>query len=178
MTTTSNNMQPVPEGSQSVTPRIISRDTAQLVDFMRKAFGAEEIGRVYNEDGTIDHAEATCGACIVMAFDARMEWSATPYPLHLYVPDGDAVYQQALAAGATAVTEMTSLAVGDRVERVGDPFGNLWWIQTRLENLDLEEMAKRARDPQYRKAIRSFQESLDRQMKHRSEATARTEASR
>ena len=63
------------------------------------------------------------------------------YVLRLYVSDGDAVYQQALAAGATAVTEMTSLAFGDRVGRVRDPFGNLWWIQTRLENLDLDQLA-------------------------------------
>jgi hypothetical protein len=50
---------------------------------------------------------------------------------------------------------------------VRDPFGNLWWIQTRLENLDPEEMAKRARDRQYREAMRSLQESLDRELSSR-----------
>jgi PhnB protein len=167
MTTKSNKVQPIPEGYHSVTPWIISRDTAKLLNFMKQAFGAEEMGRVYNEDGSIGHAEAKLGGCIVMAFDARKEWPPTPCFLRLYVPDGDAVYQQALAAGATSVTEMTSLSFGDRVGRVRDPFGNLWWIQTRLENLDPEEMAKRARDPQYHEAMRYLQESLDRELSSR-----------
>jgi PhnB protein len=160
-------VQPIPAGYHSVTPWIISRDTAKLLDFMSKAFGAVELGRVYNQDGTIGHAEAKIGDCIVMAFDAQTEWPATPCFLHLYVPDGDAVYQQALAAGATSVTEMTYLAFGDRVGRVRDPFGNLWWIQTRVENLAREEMAQRAAEQPYRDAMQCLQESLDRELRSR-----------
>ena len=89
-----------------------------------------------------------------MAFDARDGWPEIPCCLRLYVPDGDTVYQHALAAGATSVTAMTTLAFGDRVGRVRDPFGNLWWIQTRVEQLDPEEMARRASDPQYQAAMR------------------------
>ena len=178
MTTQPQGVQSTPEGYHSVTPWIISRDTARLLDFMSKAFGAEEMGRVSNEDGTIGHAEVKMGDSVVVAFDARREWPATPCFLRLYVPDGDAVYQQALAAGATAVTEMTSLAKGFRVGRVCDPFGNLWWIQTHLENLTPGEMAKRAAGQQYREAMRSFQESLDREMKRRSEAAQHADASR
>ena len=50
-------IRPVPEGYHTVTPWIISRDAAQLLDFVREAFGAEEIARIHNEDGTIGHAE-------------------------------------------------------------------------------------------------------------------------
>jgi PhnB protein len=150
-----------------VTPWIISQDTAKLLDFLSKAFGAKELGRVYNEDDTIGHAEAKVGDSIVMAFDARPEWPATPCFLRLYVTDGDAVYEQALAAGATSVTEMTTLAFGDRVGRVRDPFGNLWWIQTHLENLDPEEMAKCATDPHYGQAMRYLKESLDQELSSR-----------
>jgi PhnB protein len=177
MTIQPKAVQPIPEGYHSVTPWIITQETARLLDFLSKAFGAEELGRVYNEDGTIGHAEVKLGDSVVMAFDAREEWPATPCFLRLYVPDADAVYQQALAVGATAVTEMTSLAKGFRVGRIRDPFGNLWWIQTRLENLAPEEMAKRAAEPQYREAMRSFQESLEREMKRPSAAESRTEAS-
>jgi len=154
-------MQSIPEGYRSVTPWIISTDTAKLLDFLSEAFGAQELGRVYNEDGSIGHAEARIGDSIVMAFDARKEWSSTPSFLRLFVANGDAVYQQALAAGAISVTEMTTLAFGDRVGRVRDPFGNIWWIQTRLENLTSEEMAKRAMESQYHKAMQYLQESLD-----------------
>jgi hypothetical protein len=64
-------IRPVPEGYNAVTPWTISRDTAALLDFVKEAFGAEEIARVPNEDGTIGHAEFRIGDSIVMAFDAK-----------------------------------------------------------------------------------------------------------
>jgi len=160
-------VKPIPEGYHSVTPWIISRDTAKLLDFVKQAFGAEELARVYVENGAIGHAELKIGDSIVMAFDAKEDWPDTPCFLRLYVEDGDAVYQQALSAGATSVTVMTSMFWGDRVGRVRDPLGNIWWIQARLENLDPEEMAKRAGEMQYRDAMHSFQESLERELRSR-----------
>ena len=73
--------------------------------------------------------------------------------LRLYVADGDAVFQQALRAGATSVTEMTYLFWGDRVGRVRDPFGNLWWIQTRIGDVSLEEMERRATEKKWLDAM-------------------------
>ena len=139
----------MPEGYFSVTPWIISADTAKLLDFVTRAFDAEELGRVVLENGAIGHAEFRIGDSIVMAFDARPEWPETPAFLRLYVEDGDAVHRQAVEAGATSVTEMTELAFGDRVGRVRDPLGNLWWIQSRIEDLDPEEMGRRASEPKY-----------------------------
>ncbi len=92
------------------------------------------------------------------------------YPLRasrLYVEDADAVYQQALSAGAISVTEMTSLLWGDRGGRVRDPLGNIWWIQTHVEQVDQEEMAKRVRDQESLDALRYTRESLDREMRSR-----------
>jgi PhnB protein len=147
----------VPEGYYTVTPWIISRDTATLLDFMKQAFGAEELGRVYNEDGSIGHAEARIGDSIVMPFDARKEWPDTPAFLRLYVEDSDAVYQRALDAGATSVTEITNMAWGDRGGRVRDPLGNIWWITTRIEDLDPEEIARRMGEKEYIEAMRYAQ---------------------
>jgi PhnB protein len=156
-------IRPVPEGYYTVTPWIISRDTAKLLDFVKEAFGAKEIARVFNEDGTIGHAEFRIGDSVVMAFDAKDEWPDTPGFLRLYVEDGDAVHRRALEAGATSVTEMTDLFFGDRVGRVRDPQGNIWWIQTRLEVLDPGELARRAEEQASVDAMRYVQESLDRQ---------------
>ena len=102
-----------------------------------------------------------------MAFDAKEEWPDTPSFIRLYVEDGDAVYRRALEAGATSVTEMTDLFFGDRVGRVRDPQGNLWWIQARLEDLDPQEMEKRAAQKEYLDAMQRVQESLDRELSGR-----------
>lgn len=157
MTTKPNAVRPVPEGYHTVTSWIISRDTARLLDFAKQAFGAEEMGRVYNEDGSIGHAEFKIGDSVVMGFDAKAEWPDTPCFLRLYVEDCDAVYQQALAAGATSVTEMTTMFWGDRAGRVRDPLGNIWWIQTHIEDVDPEEMQKRAQEKKYIDAMQYMQ---------------------
>ncbi len=167
MTTEPKAVRPIPEGYHTMTPWIISRDTARLLDFVKQAFGAEELACVYVENGAIGHAEFKIGDSIVMAFDAKEEWPDTPCFLRLYVKDGDAVYQQALSAGAISVTEMTSMFWGDRVGRVRDPFGNIWWIQTCVENVDSQEMAKRATEKEYLDAMLYAQESLDRELRSR-----------
>ncbi|MCD6059683.1 MAG: Glyoxalase/bleomycin resistance protein/dioxygenase [Thermomicrobiales bacterium] len=104
---------------------------------------------VVGEDGSIGHAEVRIGDSVVMMFDAKPHWPDTPAFLRLYVADGDAVFQRALRAGATQVTEMTHLFWGDRVGRVRDPFGNVWWIQTRIEDVSSEEMERRATEKEW-----------------------------
>ncbi len=155
----SPNVRPIPEGYHTVTPWMISRDTAGLIDFVKAAFEAEEIARVVGEDGTIGHAEVRIGDSVVMMFDARPEWPDTPAFLRLYVEDSDATFQQALDAGATSVTEMTHLFWGDRVGRVRDPLGNLWWIQERVEDVSPEEMERRAGEQRWMDAMAYVQGS-------------------
>ena len=154
MTASGNaNLRPIPEGYHSVTPWIISHHRARLIEFLTAAFGAEEFARVVGDDGSIGHAEVRIGDSVVMMFDAKPHWPDTPAFLRLYVADGDAVFQRALRAGATAVTEMTHLFWGDRVGRVRDPFGNLWWIQTRIEEVSPEEMERRATEKKWLNAM-------------------------
>ncbi len=146
-------VKPVPEGYTTVTPWLISRDTARLIGYMRAAFDAEELARVVMADGTIGHAEVRIGNSIVMLFDARPDWPPTPGFLRLYVEDAAAVHRQAVAAGGTSVTDVTHLYFGDRVGRVRDPLGNLWWIQTHVEDLTMEEMDRRLSDPTFTAAM-------------------------
>jgi PhnB protein len=147
----------VPDGYHTVTPFVIVKGAAQFLDFMGDAFGAEEIGRVPGEAGSIGHAETRIGDSVVMTFDAKEDWPWTPSFLRLYVEDGDAVFRQALKAGATSVTEMTNMPWGDRVGRVRDPFGNLWWIMTRIEDVDEEEIGRRYGQPGYISAMEYVQ---------------------
>jgi PhnB protein len=148
---------PIPEGYTTVTPWIIGQDTAGLMDWLTRAFGAEEIARLVGEDGRIGHAEMRIGNAIVMMFDARPEWPETPAFLRLYVDDAEAVHAQAVAAGGTSVTEVTHLFFGDKVGRVRDPFGNLYWIQTRVEELTEEQMTERLSDPEFARRMEYVQ---------------------
>ncbi|MFD5249297.1 VOC family protein [Amycolatopsis sp. NPDC058340] len=146
---------PIPDGYHSVTPWIISRDTAGMIDFLKRVFDAEPIGdAVYVEGGKIGHAEVRIGDSVVMLFDSRDHWVDTPAYLRLYVEDSIETQRRAIEAGAKEVTKQTELFFGDRVGRVLDPFGNLWWIQTRLVDLDHSEMERRMNDPKFVEAMR------------------------
>lgn len=151
------SMNNIPDGYTTVTPWIISKDTGRVLEFIAAAFDGEELARMPNEDGGIGHAETRIGNAIVMAFDARPHWPATPCFLRLYVEDAKATFERALAAGAEAVTQPTELFWGDLVGRVRDPIGNLWWIQQRVTGLTPEEMASRAEEPQFVDAMRYLQ---------------------
>jgi PhnB protein len=151
--------QPIPEGYGTVTPWVVTNDTRRLLEFMKQAFDAEELGRVEVEGGAIGHAEARIGDSIIMMFDSPFP-VATPGLLRLYVEDGDAVFGRAVEAGATVVTRLTDLAWGDRVGRVRDPLGNLWWIQERVEEPAPEELARRFQDPKYTQAMHYLQSTL------------------
>ncbi len=149
-----------PEGYHSVTPWVITRDTGRFIAFVTEAFGAIELARVVDEHGVIGHAEVRIGDLVVMGFDARPEWSDTPAFLRLYVDDADATYRRALEAGATSVTEVTHLYWGDRVGRIRDPLGNVWWIQARVEEVDDAEMGRRLGDPVWLDRMAYVQRSL------------------
>ena len=153
-------VRPTPDGYTSVTPWLINADTAGLIEYLKEAFGAEELARIPGADGRIDHAEVRIGDAVIMLFDSVAGWPATPGFFRLYVPDAAATHRQAVAAGGTSVTEVTRLAFGDRVGRVADPFGNLWWIQTHEEDVAPEQMQQRFTDPQAVKAMAYVQSTL------------------
>lgn len=143
----------IPEGYTTITPWIIGADTAGLMDYLTQAFGAEELSRLADENGVIGHAEMRIGDAVVMMFDSRPDWPPTPAFLRLYVDDAEAVHRQAVEAGGTSVTEVTHLFFGDKVGRVRDPYGNLYWIQTRIEDVTEDEMVERLSDPTFTKAM-------------------------
>src|SRR5690349_13930588 len=98
---THDKTRAVPDGYYTVTPWIIVKGAAQLIDFLKEAFDAQEPegARVMNEDGqTIGHAEVHIGDSVVMVFDAKENWPETPCFLRLYVENGNLVYERALRA--------------------------------------------------------------------------------
>jgi PhnB protein len=154
-----------PPGYGTVTPWIISCDTARLIEFVQEAFGAHELARVPGPDGRVGHAEVRIGDAVVMMFDRADDWPDTPGFLRLYVEDADLVHQRALAAGATSITPVTSLFFGDRVGRVRDPLGNIWWIQAHERDVDPADLARRPPGPADMAALRFVETTLDEAMR-------------
>jgi len=136
---------PIPEGFHTVTPYLLVRGVPALLDFLAKAFDAEQTECTQLEDGTIMHAQVKIGSSMVMMGESPGDqWPPMPGFLYVYVPDADAVHAQALAAGGTSVQEPRDEFYGDRTSGVKDPCGNLWWIATHVEDVSPEEIAKRA----------------------------------
>ena len=135
----------IPDGYHSVTPHLVVRGAAQLIDFLKQAFGAEEKSRTPGPDG-IMHAEVKIGDSMVMLGDAMGGVDPMPMMLFLYVEDSDAVYKRSLQAGATTVQELKDQFWGDRAGAVRDAFGNVWWIATHVEDVSPEELKRRLQE--------------------------------
>lgn len=137
-------VKPIPEGYHTVTPYLVVPGAGRLIEFLKEAFKAEEVERMSQPDGTVMHAEVRIGDSIIMMGESSDKFPAMPAAIYLYVPDIDAVYKRALAAGAASTMEPANQFYGDRNAGVKDPSGNLWWIATHVEDVPREEMAKRA----------------------------------
>jgi uncharacterized glyoxalase superfamily protein PhnB len=105
-----------------------------LIDFMKEAFGAEEIMSIPLPDGSIMHAEVRIGDSPLELSDGNAQHPPSPTSLHLYVPDADAVYERSLAAGAASLQTPRDQEYGDREAGVIDPSGNHWYIATHKVN--------------------------------------------
>jgi uncharacterized glyoxalase superfamily protein PhnB len=128
--------KPIPEGYHSVTPYLTVRDAANVVEFLKQAFGAEVAYEPLNgPDGTIMHVEVKIGDSRVMIAEETEMAKATPSSLYLYVPNVDSVYQQAVKAGGKAIMEPMDMFYGDRCGGVKDSSGNSWMIATHKQDL-------------------------------------------
>lgn len=126
-------VNPIPKGYRTVTPYLVAADGPALLEFAKQAFGAEETFRTVGSAGGM-HAEARIGDSMLMIGGGipGREFRSTPntHALHIYVEDADAVYQKALAAGATSIDEVRDQEYGERSGGVKDPAGNFWYIAT------------------------------------------------
>jgi uncharacterized glyoxalase superfamily protein PhnB len=143
----------VPEDFHTITPHLVVRGVAGAVEFYRKAFGADELLRNFAPDGkTIMHSELLIGDSRFFLNDefpqhgvlSPLGLDGTAVTLHLYVEDVDAVFQRAIAAGATEVMPVGDYFWGDRYGMLKDPYGHSWSVASRIEDLSPEELKQRA----------------------------------
>ena len=134
-------VQRVPDRFHRVTPHLTVRDAAKMIEFYKKAFGAEEVSRAPGPDGqSVLHAEIRIGDSPVFLNDEFPEMGAvspldaktTPVTLHLYVEDADKQFQQAIDCGCEVVMPLADQFWGDRVGRIIDPAGHVWNIASRI----------------------------------------------
>jgi PhnB protein len=143
----------VPEGFHTLTPHLTVKGADQAIEFYKKAFDAEEMMRLPGPDGkSIMHAELKIGDSRVllaeefpqMGSGGPLTIGGSPVALHLCVEDADAVFNQAVAAGAKVNMPMGDAFWGDRYGQVTDPFGHRWSLATRKEDLTPVEIGQRA----------------------------------
>ena len=127
----------IPEGLRSVTPYLHPRGADRMVDFLKRAFGAEESGVYRSPDGTIVHAKVRIGSSLIEMGEAHGEYQPMPTTIYMYVENADAVYKAALAAGGTSLSEPADQPYGDRNGGVRDPFGNEWYIATHISDVGM-----------------------------------------
>jgi PhnB protein len=148
-----NNVKPVPEGYHTVTPMIVFKDSRRAIEFYKKAFGAQERMSMPGPDGKgVMHAEIKVGDSIVMMADEMPQQPCrsaqtlgnSPVTFYLYVPDADAAFKTAVAAGAKVQMPVQDAFWGDRWGTVTDPFGHTWSLATHKRDVSPEEMRKAA----------------------------------
>ena len=133
MTATALRALENPRGLRSITPYLFPEDPDKLIDFLKKAFGAEQTFRGVRPDGKVMHAEVKIGDSYVMMGSPIGQFGPLQSSIYLYVKDCDAVYHQAVQAGGTSVFEPVDMQTGERYGAVKDPAGNIWWVATHVE---------------------------------------------
>ena len=145
-------VNPIPKGFHTVTSHLVIHDATKAIEFYQKAFGAKVL-EVHNmPNGKVMHAAIKIGDTVMMLADEFPGApAASPHTLgrttdvlHIYTKDSDAFFNRAVEAGASVVMPITDMFWGDRYGQVKDPFGHMWAIATRKENLSKAELAKRS----------------------------------
>jgi PhnB protein len=146
-------VKPIPDGYHTLTPYLIVRGAAAALDFYAKALGATELYRMADPSGRVGHAEMQLGDSRFMLADEFPERGAVSpqgreghsVSFLLYVPDVDAAFARAVAAGGRAVRPVQDQFYGDRTGTLEDPFGHQWTLATHVEDVSPEEMERRSR---------------------------------
>ena len=146
-------VRPVPSEFGAIVVQLVVHDAAAAIEFYKRAFGAGELFRnQYEGDSRVFHCELLIDGGRIMVQDEFPErrlvsprtLGGSPATIHLYVTDAEATYQDAIDAGATAISPVEERFWGVVSGALEDPFGHRWIIATRVEDLGPDEIAERA----------------------------------
>lgn len=144
-------VKPVPDAYHTATPYLIVTDATSAIEFYKKVFGATELVRLADPTGKVMHAEIRIGNSTLMLADefpdmgyrSPQSLGGSPVSILLYVENVDTLFSQAIAAGAKEMMPVADQFDGDRRGTLTDPFGHVWLLATKKEDVSAEEMRKR-----------------------------------
>jgi PhnB protein len=125
------------EGAPTLQPYLHPLRAEPVLKFIKRAFGAEELGRYTAPDGVIHHTTVKIGNAYMEMGEAHGPYQPMPTMFYLYVEDCDALYKRAVSAGATSISAPQDHPYGDRSGGVVDPFGNKWYIATHVKDVSM-----------------------------------------
>jgi PhnB protein len=137
-------VNPIPDGYHTVTPYLVIKGAVQFIAFMTAVFDAKLTEQITHPDGRIGHSEIRVGDSVIMLAEVPDGQNPAPTMLHMYVPDVDAAFARAVAAGGKVVAAPADQFYGDRSGGVIEPSGNTIWIATHIEDVSPEELQRRA----------------------------------
>jgi uncharacterized glyoxalase superfamily protein PhnB len=122
-----------PNGYTSVAPYLVVDGASRTIEFLKQTFDAQQLRYFATPDGKVMHTEVRIDDTVLMIADSAEGWPAITANVHIYVPDVDATYQRALAAGALSVQAPVKKDDADKRGGVKDAGGTTWWIATQVE---------------------------------------------
>ena len=135
-----------------LSPHIVVRGADRAAEFYRAAFGAEEVERIPTPDGRLMSLQMRIGDRSLHIADEFPEMGVlappslggTPVVLGLSVPDAEAAFTRAEAAGATVRQPLAEVFWGDLHGQLEDPFGHRWNISQHLRDVPHDEIVAAA----------------------------------
>ena len=129
----------VPEGLPNLMAYFHPVGAPKMIEFLKEAFNAEEIGVYRSPDGIVQHAKIRIGTSIVEMGEAHGPWQPRPMHFMVQVDDCDAAYARALKTeGAISVGAPANAPYGGRSGTIKDPFGNTWYLSAQVQKKDDE----------------------------------------
>ena len=120
-------------------PELFIKNGVYDVSFYQKAFGAVELRKFLNNDGSYHVSELSIEGAVfhlhetVKTSEFEPErYNGTTVVIGLFVPDVHAFMNKALAAGAVEVSPVQDYDYGYRQGSIRDPFGHQWQIQMKI----------------------------------------------
>jgi uncharacterized glyoxalase superfamily protein PhnB len=120
------------DGMPMLQPYLHPEKAEPVIDFLKRAFDAEELGRSTMPNGRIEHTTIRIGDATLEITEAQGPYQPMPSTFYVYVENTDDSYARAIDAGATSISAPKIQSPGDRSGAVCDPFGNRWFLATPL----------------------------------------------